>query len=139
MTARRIEVAVEPAWIDYNGHVTDAAYAFIAARAHEQVLDDLGLGEQARRRGDPVAFTARQLIEHRGEIPPGATVQVEPAVTRLGRTSLTLGSRLLVDDDLRADVECVYVQVDATGTPLPLTDTVRERARHWQRHWQPSS
>lgn len=130
-SARTVDLHVDPAWLDYNGHVTDAAYAVIASRANEELLEALDLGRTYRARTGSACFTARQLIEHRGEIAPGASVTVASRVTRVGRTSLTVAATMSVDSDVRAEAEHVYVHVDAHGTPTELTREHRDAAEQW--------
>lgn len=77
-----LSTTVEPAWIDYNGHMNVAYYVLAFDKGTDGLLDHLGLGaayrertghsiyvreshvtyERELRRGDPIVVTA-QLID----------------------------------------------------------------------------
>ncbi|MBV9724825.1 MAG: thioesterase family protein, partial [Gammaproteobacteria bacterium] len=40
--------AIQPEWIDYNGHVRDAYYALIVSVAIDALMDRIGLDEGYR-------------------------------------------------------------------------------------------
>ncbi|WP_435101651.1 thioesterase family protein [Arhodomonas sp. AD133] len=84
MTPRTIlHAEVRPEWVDYNGHMNDAAYAAVFSNATDALMDTLGIDAAFRERsgytvytleghiryhreareGDPLAVTAR-LLDH---------------------------------------------------------------------------
>ena len=42
--------AVASDWIDYNGHMNDAAYALVFSRSVDALMDRIGLDAAARKR-----------------------------------------------------------------------------------------
>jgi carnitine 3-dehydrogenase len=125
---RPFEVAVDPAWLDYNGHVTDAAYAVIAAAANEALFADVDLSEDYRRRTGKALYTARTTIAYHREIPPGSVVQVLRRLDRVGTSSCTVSTQISVAGELSAETEHAYVHVDAdTGASTRFSDAQRSR------------
>ncbi|WP_223640744.1 thioesterase family protein [Planococcus sp. 4-30] len=51
------EVQVGNEWVDYNGHMNDAAYAKVFSQAADSFIDSLGLTETARSRYNYTIFT----------------------------------------------------------------------------------
>lgn len=52
--------AVDPAWIDYNGHLRDGFYGVIMSLACDALMDQLGLDERYRRETGCTLFTLEQ-------------------------------------------------------------------------------
>jgi acyl-CoA thioester hydrolase len=143
MTPRPIQTGVDEAWLDYNGHVNDAAYAVIAAAANEAFCADLDLSEEYRRRTGRALFTARMTVEFRSEIPPGSVITVLRRLDRLGTSSITVTARIQAaqpgedgrredgpgedgDGPAAAETEHVYVHVDsATNASTPFSPAQR--------------
>lgn len=125
-TPEPFEVAVDPAWLDYNGHVTDAAYAVIAAAANEAFFADLDLSEDYRRTTGKALYTARASITYHREIPPGSIVRVLRRLDRVGTSSCTVSTEISVAGEQAAETEHVYVHVDAgTGSSTAFSETQR--------------
>ncbi len=115
-----IRVAEHPEWIDYNGHVTDAAYAAIAAVANEQALEAIGLSEAYRLETGRALYTARLEIDFRSEIGTDAELDVASTVASIGRTSVVMTTRIRQSGEPpSAETRHVYVHVDG-----PSGDTV---------------
>jgi acyl-CoA thioester hydrolase len=67
-------------------------------------------------------------VDFKAPIRPGERLSVEVSVLRLGRSSITMGFRLVgPDGDERAKGRETHVAVDADSfTPIPIPDAVRE-------------
>ena len=52
------ETKVAPDWVDYNGHMNDAAYALVFSRAGDALMDRIGLDAAARKATGPYALYA---------------------------------------------------------------------------------
>ena len=44
-----LETRVAPDWVDYNGHMNDAAYALVFSRACDALMDKVHLDAGARK------------------------------------------------------------------------------------------
>ncbi len=66
---------VEPAWIDYNGHLNMAYYNVLFDRAVDEVFELLGCGAEYVKRGFST-FTAEVHVRYRRELHEGDPVRV---------------------------------------------------------------
>jgi acyl-CoA thioester hydrolase len=67
---------VEPAWIDYNGHLNMAYYNVLFDRAVDEVLDLLGCGERYVKARGQSCFTAEVHVRYLRELRAGDPVRV---------------------------------------------------------------
>jgi acyl-CoA thioester hydrolase len=67
---------VEPAWIDYNGHLNMAYYNVLFDRAVDEVYELLGLGEDYVRTRQNSCFTAEVHVRYLRELHAGDPVRV---------------------------------------------------------------
>jgi acyl-CoA thioester hydrolase len=68
-------MAVEPAWIDYNGHLNMAYYNVLFDRAVDEVFELLGCGADYVKRGYST-FTAEVHVRYLRELKAGDRVRV---------------------------------------------------------------
>jgi acyl-CoA thioester hydrolase len=62
------ERRVEPAWIDYNGHMNMAYYNLVFDQALDHVFDHLGIGAQYVRSGMGSCFTVEIHVTYIAEL-----------------------------------------------------------------------
>jgi len=67
---------VEPAWIDYNGHLNMAYYNVLFDRAVDEIYQLAGLGEDYLKRQRRSFFTAEVHIRYLRELKSGDPVRV---------------------------------------------------------------
>ncbi|MGE0023386.1 MAG: thioesterase family protein [Hyphomicrobium sp.] len=101
------EVAVKPQWVDYNGHMNDAAYAEAFSEALMTLTDHLGLDADGRAESGHTIYTVSMMIHYLQE----ATVD----------TPLTLSARVLESDAKRLRV-WAEMHNAATGDLLATTE-----------------
>jgi acyl-CoA thioester hydrolase len=65
------ERRVEPAWIDYNGHMNMAYYNLVFDQALDVVFDDLGIGAAYVRDGGGSCFTVEIHVTYIQELKLG--------------------------------------------------------------------
>jgi acyl-CoA thioester hydrolase len=112
------------AWGDMDalGHVNNLVYLRWFESARVTYFERLALAEDMRaRRAGPIL--ARQEIDYRRPLSYPDRVRVETGITRLGKSSFTMGFRITRADggDLVAQGQGVVVMVDyASGKALPL-------------------
>lgn len=68
-------MTVEPAWIDYNGHMNVAYYVVLFDRAADEVFTLLGLGPDYLRERNGSAFTAELHVRYLRELKLGTPVR----------------------------------------------------------------
>ena len=59
---------LEPAWIDYNGHLRDAYYGLIVSYAIDDVMDHLGLDAAYRAGTQCTLYTLEMHIHYLHEV-----------------------------------------------------------------------
>jgi len=69
--------SVQPAWIDYNGHMNLAYYMLAFDHATDAFFDYLGLGEAYLKANDASTFTLEGHITYDRELMAGAAMRFE--------------------------------------------------------------
>lgn len=93
-------------WIDYNGHMNDAAYALVFSRAVDALMDRIGLDAASRKRAGQSLFTLQAMLHYFREAHEGAALRVD--------------CRLLEHDDKRVRV---WLELfDAEGERLAASE-----------------
>jgi acyl-CoA thioesterase FadM len=119
---------VSPEWLDYNGHLNDASYALVLTRAHELLLEHLGLSATYRESHQASMFTVEMHLRYVAEVSAGQTMTAATTVVDADSKRLRLHSELYADGVLVATGECLYVHVDtAAGRSAPLPEDRRAR------------
>ncbi|WP_457807676.1 thioesterase family protein [Kushneria sp. EE4] len=65
---------VLPAWVDYNGHMNDAAYALVFSHGVEALMAHLGLDEHGRHAHEYTIFTLETHLCYLQQVEEGARV-----------------------------------------------------------------
>jgi acyl-CoA thioester hydrolase len=113
---------VRPDWLDYNGHLNDASYAIVLTRAHELLLEHLGLSAAYRESRQASMFTVEMHLTFVAEVGADQTVTAATVVVEADHKRLRLRSELHADGVLAATGECLYLHVDTVAghtAPLP--------------------
>jgi acyl-CoA thioester hydrolase len=88
-------------WVDYNGHMNDAAFAIVFSRSVDALMDRIGLDAAARKKTGKSLFTMQTMLHYFSEAREG--------------DALAVSCRLLDHDDKRMRVW------------LDMTDAMGER------------
>ena len=70
------ETAIQPEWIDYNGHVRDAYYCLIVSLATDALMDRVGLDADYRARTGCTLYTVEMHLHYLQEVRESDTVAV---------------------------------------------------------------
>jgi acyl-CoA thioester hydrolase len=130
------ECAVDPAWIDYNGHLRDGYYVLIASASIDALMDDLGIDESYRRDTRCTLYTLEVHVRFLREIKGDACLCIDryPAGFDAKRLRLLLALRSAGADEIAAvvDVMLMHVQqgADVRGAPFPAAIHGRLAAWH---------
>jgi acyl-CoA thioester hydrolase len=68
--------AIQPEWIDYNGHVRDAYYALIVSVAIDALMDRIGLDEGYRAATGCTIYTLEMHLNYLKEVHQSDTAAV---------------------------------------------------------------
>jgi acyl-CoA thioester hydrolase len=88
---------IEPAWIDYNGHLRDAYYGLIVSYAIDALMDRIGLDKAYRSRTGCTLYTLEMHIHYLQEVKSTATVATDVRILGADR------KRIHAAFDLRCD------------------------------------
>jgi acyl-CoA thioester hydrolase len=107
-------------WVDYNGHMNDAAFAIVFSRSVDALMDRIGLDAGARKRTGLSLFTLQMMLHYYKEASEG--------------DALAVSCHLLEHDDKRMRVW--LEMTDANGERLAASEqllmsvTLSEGAPH---------
>jgi acyl-CoA thioester hydrolase len=87
--------AIEPAWIDYNGHLRDAYYGLVASFAVDEVMDALGLDATYRERTHCTLYTLELHLHFLHEVKSSDDLGVVSTVLDFDRKRIHLGCRFI--------------------------------------------
>ncbi|WP_095093644.1 thioesterase family protein [Pseudomonas sp. Irchel 3A5] len=121
---------VQPAWVDYNGHLRDAYYLLIFSYATDGLMDALGLDSDNREASGHSLFTLELHLNYLHEVKLGAEVEVHTQLIAYDAKRLHLYHSLhLVGDEMElAGNEQMLSHVDLAGPhATAFTDATQER------------
>jgi acyl-CoA thioester hydrolase len=113
---------VQPEWVDYNGHLSEAYYVLVFGHATDAVLAAVGLGEEYRAATGASLFTVEAHVRYLDQVTGSDELEVRSSVVGAGTKTLHVWHELWVGGRLRATEEVLGVHVDvasARATPLP--------------------
>jgi len=119
-----LATTVASEWVDYNGHMNDAAYAIVFSRSVDALMDRIGLDSAVRKRTGQSLFTLQMMLHYFKEAKEG--------------DALAVSCHLLEHDDKRMRVW--LVMTDAGGERLAASEQLllsvalteeRPRAAPW--------
>lgn len=113
---------------DRQGHVNNAVFATFLESGRVAIFYD----SQRPLAPQGASFViARLVLDFRAEVHWPGEVEIGSSVTRIGKSSMTLGQGLFVNDTCVATAETVLVLIDdATRKSRPFTEDMRERLNH---------
>lgn len=119
---------VQDAWIDYNGHLSEAYYVLVLGHATDAVMDAVGLGPEYRSANDASLYTVEAHVRYLGEVSADSDLEVRSSIIGVTGKLLWIWHELWVGDALRATEEVLGVHV-REGSSAPFPDDVATRAR----------
>lgn len=119
---------VQDAWIDYNGHLSEAYYVLAFGHATDAVMDVVGLDADYRTAEDASLYTVEAHIRYLDEVSSGTDLEVRSSIIGVTAKLLWIWHELWVEGRLRATEEVLGVHV-SRGSSSPLPTEVATRAR----------
>jgi carnitine 3-dehydrogenase len=118
---------VGPAWIDYNGHMTEHRYLQVFGDATDALLRLIGAGLDYVRGGSSY-YTVETHIRHLGEARPGERLEVATQVIASDEKRIHLFHTMRRDEAVLATAEQMLLHVDvASGRAVPAARAVLDR------------
>ena len=108
---------IQPAWVDYNGHLRDAFYLLIFSYATDALMDTLGLTSDNREANGHSLFTLELHLNYLHEVKLGAAVEVHTQLIAhdAKRVHLYHSLHLVGDEKELAGNEQMLLHVDLAG------------------------
>lgn len=135
------ECAIDPAWIDYNGHLRDGYYVLIASASIDALMDELGMDESYRRDTRCTLYTLEVHVRFLREIKGEGRLCIDryPAAFDAKRLRLLLAMRPAGADEIAAvvDVMLMHVQQGADVRSAPFPPAIHQRLAAWHAHGVP--
>jgi acyl-CoA thioester hydrolase len=104
---------VRPEWVDYNGHMNDAAYAVVLGEANEALLEALGLSAGYRERTGAALFTVESHLRYLAECTLGQLLTATSLLVSADAQKLHVCTELLDEQGRTAATgEFLYLHVD---------------------------
>ena len=126
------DAIVLPDWVDYNGHMNDAAYAIPFSRAIDAMMAMVGLDEAGRVATNHTIFTLAMQMRYHHEVKQGEPLKVSGQIIEMDAKRIRLYQWLRhgVDDTLLATCEQLLASVDQSGPKIAaFPESVGEKLR----------
>ena len=121
---------IQPAWVDYNGHLRDAFYLLIFSYATDALMDLLGLDGDNREASGHSLFTLELHLNYLHEVKLGAEVEVHTQLIAHDAKRLHLyhSLHLVGEDTALAGNEQMLLHVDLAGPhATPFSESIKAR------------
>ncbi len=127
------ECSVQPDWIDYNGHLSEAYYVLAFGFATDQVMDALGLDAAYRADSGCSLYTVEAHVRYLAETGDGAALVITTTVVDAGAKKLHLAHEMRSNDVLIATEELLALHVDsASGRTAAFTESTARAIKDHQ-------
>lgn len=87
--------AIEPSWIDFNGHLRDAYYGLVASYAVDDVMDHLGLDAAYRARTHCTLYTLEVHLHYLHEVKASDDLAVFSSILDFDNKRIQIGCRFV--------------------------------------------
>lgn len=119
-----LDLAVEPGWIDYNGHMNMGYYLVAYDRATDELMDRLGMDERYRHASGCSIYVLEVHLCYERELRLGERVALDVQLLDhdAKRMHCFMRMRRHGDGELAATGELMLMHVtlgDGRGTPMP--------------------
>jgi len=107
------DLSVAQDWVDYNGHMNDAAYALVFSRAGDRWMEFIGLGSEARKETGYTLYTLQIMLHYLREAKLVAPLRVVAQLLEFDdkRARLWMEVRSPFDGPAIAATEQLYLSV----------------------------
>ena len=115
-----LQTTVAPEWIDYNGHMNDAAYARVFSLACDALMEAIGLDDAVRRASQRTIYTLQVMLHYFHEAKLGEAIAVSARVLERDSKRLRIWMTMTRarDGERLAASEQLLLSVDTSG-PSP--------------------
>lgn len=125
-----LELSVLPEWVDFNGHMNDAAYAAAFSHGVEALMEHIGIDAALREARRYTLYTLESHIRYLREAHEGEALVLDLHLVAHDAKRLHVLMRMWrpTDSTLLATGEQMLIGIDAArGRPAPFPETVAAR------------
>ncbi len=130
------DLEVAPDWVDYNGHMNDAAYALAFSRAGDRWMEQIALGPGEREATGYTLYTLQIMLHYFHEVKLGAPLRVTAQLIEHDdkRARLWMELRSPLDGPAVAATEQLYLSVRQARAVPWRAETLARLAEMSQAH-----
>ena len=104
---------VNPAWIDYNGHMNDAQYSVFVTLANEQYINSIGMGRDYLESTGKTLYTVEMHIKYLSEVKLENKLEARIHVASNTSKSMNVKTDIYINSEkLAAEAEITYLHYD---------------------------
>ncbi|QDI92576.1 thioesterase [Salicibibacter halophilus] len=131
MTVKELDIwegEVPAEWVDYNGHMNDAAYATVFSTSLNALMTRIGLNETGRTKHDYTIFTLEAHLKYLAEAHKGQVLRVQVTLLDVDakRMHVWFTMKNEQDEAVATSEQMVMGMDQTTGKPAPFPDQVYE-------------
>lgn len=119
---------IQPDWIDYNGHLTEAFYVFVFGHASDHVMAQTGMTLADIEATGTSLFTLEAHVRYLKEV--NGLVELEVRSSIIGRTAklVWIWHEMWLEGEVLATEEVLMAHVDTNvGRSAPMPDELGAR------------
>lgn len=126
-----LQQEVPKEWIDYNGHMNDAAYSRAFSLGVDAIMKTIGINEDTIKQNHYTIYTLETHIVYLDEMKLGETFEVRMSLLDSDSKRLHVFFELYGEDNKRAAVsEQMLMGMDqSTGRPAPFPNDVQAKVQ----------
>jgi acyl-CoA thioester hydrolase len=109
------DLTVAPEWVDYNGHMNDAAYALVFSRSGDLWMERIGLSAEARQATGYTLYTLQIMLHYFREAKLGEPLRVTAQLLEFDAKRARLWMEMRSGEAVLAATEQLYLSVRQTG------------------------
>lgn len=104
---------VNPAWIDYNGHMNDSAYSIFVTLANELFIDSIEMGRAYLEATGKTLYTVEMNIKYLSEVKLENNLEARVHVASQTSKSMNIKTDIYINGEkLAAEAEITYLHYD---------------------------
>ncbi|GAC1557849.1 MAG: thioesterase family protein [Beijerinckiaceae bacterium] len=116
VAAPLLTASVDPAWIDYNGHMNDAYYALVFSRSVDKLMEAIGLDTHGRERSSRTIYTLTLTVHYHHEVTLGDRLAVTGRFLEHDKKRIRVWLEMTrAEGTLAATSEQILLCVDQSG------------------------
>lgn len=127
--------AIEPSWIDYNGHLRDAYYTLVFSQAIDALMDEVGVDQPYRAATACTLFTLELHMHYLNEIKASDTISVRSRLLGVDAKRIHLGLALscprLAEPAALGECMLLHVCQDPAPKSAAFPAAIRQRLDDW--------